>query len=148
MMIIIIGYGMGNLGSILNILKKIDLKAKLPLKIGDIEEATKLILPGVGAFNNAIKNCTKIDHYCHIGHNIQIGENFIITANVIIAGSTKIGSNVWIGPQNFILNKITIGNNVYISSHTNVIEPVKDNAVVVGNSAKILRIGNQPHCYP
>ncbi len=58
-MIVIVDYGMGNLGSILNMLKKVDAEAMISSKIGDIEKAGKLILPGVGAFDNGMKNLKK-----------------------------------------------------------------------------------------
>ena len=55
-MIIIIDYGVGNLKSIQNMLKKVGAEVKISSNISDIEKADKLILPGVGAFDNAIKN--------------------------------------------------------------------------------------------
>ncbi|WP_162052401.1 imidazole glycerol phosphate synthase subunit HisH [Pontibacter pamirensis] len=53
-MITIIDYGLGNLGSILNMLKKIGAQAKISTSKLDIEKADKLILPGVGAFDNGM----------------------------------------------------------------------------------------------
>ena len=55
-MIVIIDYGMGNLGSIQNMLKKIGVQAEISSKRHDIESADKLILPGVGAFDAGLKN--------------------------------------------------------------------------------------------
>lgn len=55
-MIVIINYGMGNLGSIFNMFKKIGVQAIISSDISDIEKAHKLILPGVGAFDNGITN--------------------------------------------------------------------------------------------
>ncbi len=55
-MIVIIDYGMGNLGSILNMMKKIGAKAIISSDIAEIEKAAKLILPGVGSFDNGMKN--------------------------------------------------------------------------------------------
>ena len=55
-MIVIIDYGMGNLGSINNMLKKIGADAVISSNISDIEIADKIILPGVGAFDNGVKN--------------------------------------------------------------------------------------------
>ena len=50
-MITIIDYGMGNLGSIRNMLKKIGQEAEITSDPAAMETATKLILPGVGAFD-------------------------------------------------------------------------------------------------
>ncbi|MEW6608430.1 MAG: imidazole glycerol phosphate synthase subunit HisH [bacterium] len=58
-MIVIIDYSMGNSGSILNMLKKIGANAISSSKMPDIEKADKLILPGVGAFDNGMTNLNK-----------------------------------------------------------------------------------------
>jgi glutamine amidotransferase len=58
-MITIIDYKVGNLGSIVNMLKKIGVKSKLATSIEDIKSAEKLILPGVGAFDSGILNLRK-----------------------------------------------------------------------------------------
>ena len=55
-MIVIVDYGMGNLGSILNMLKKIGAKATISRQRADVEAADKLILPGVGAFDTAMRH--------------------------------------------------------------------------------------------
>lgn len=54
-MIVIVDYGIGNLCSIANMFKKVDAEALISSKITDIERAEKLVLPGVGAFDNGIK---------------------------------------------------------------------------------------------
>jgi glutamine amidotransferase len=53
-MVVIVDYGMGNLGSILNMLKKIGAAAKISGDPVDIMAADKLILPGVGAFDQGM----------------------------------------------------------------------------------------------
>jgi len=55
-MIVIIDYDMGNLGSILNMLKRIGAQAIISSAIKDLEIADKLILPGVGAFDTGMSN--------------------------------------------------------------------------------------------
>ena len=55
-MIVIIDYGMGNVGSIQNILKKFTEDVVISSNHEMIEKATKLILPGVGSFDNGMKN--------------------------------------------------------------------------------------------
>jgi glutamine amidotransferase len=51
----IIDYGVGNLGSILNMFKKIGVEAKLTQSINDVIDAKKLLLPGVGSFDYGMK---------------------------------------------------------------------------------------------
>lgn len=55
-MIVIVDYGMGNLASIANMLKKAGTAAVISSDAGAIAEAEKLILPGVGAFDTGMKN--------------------------------------------------------------------------------------------
>jgi len=55
-MIVIVDYGLGNLGSIYNMLHKIGAKAIVSSDRSTIEKADKLILPGVGAFENGMRN--------------------------------------------------------------------------------------------
>ncbi len=55
-MIAVIDYGMCNTGSILNMLKKVGAGAVATSQVSDIEKADKLILPGVGAFDKAMKS--------------------------------------------------------------------------------------------
>jgi glutamine amidotransferase len=53
-MIVVIDYGMGNIGSVLNMLKKIGAEAAISPRPEDILAADKLILPGVGAFDTGM----------------------------------------------------------------------------------------------
>jgi glutamine amidotransferase len=50
-MIVIVDYGVGNLASIRNMLKKVGLEAIVSSDSATVASATKLILPGVGAFD-------------------------------------------------------------------------------------------------
>ncbi len=53
-MITIVDYGLGNLGSILNMFKRIGVEARITSNSNEIAEANKILLPGVGAFDNAM----------------------------------------------------------------------------------------------
>jgi len=55
-MIVIANYGMGNLGSISNMLKRIGAESRISASPDDIAAAAKLILPGVGAFDAGMRN--------------------------------------------------------------------------------------------
>ena len=54
-MIVIIDYGVGNLASINNMFKKLKIEAIISKNKKDICKASKLILPGVGSFDIAMK---------------------------------------------------------------------------------------------
>ena len=55
-MITIVNFGMGNLGSIYNMLTRLGFDAIITSDIDEIKNAEKLILPGVGAFDQAMTN--------------------------------------------------------------------------------------------
>ena len=55
-MIVIVDYGSGNLKSIKNGFSKIGADSTVSSSINEIEDADALVLPGVGAFGNAMEN--------------------------------------------------------------------------------------------
>jgi len=58
-MIVIVDYGLGNIGSIVNMFKKVGVAATISSDPAVIEKADKLILPGVGAFDSGMRNLTE-----------------------------------------------------------------------------------------
>ena len=55
LMIIIINYGMGNLGSLQNMFNYIDVKSQVTPDPDLIFKSKKIVLPGVGSFKKAMK---------------------------------------------------------------------------------------------
>ena len=60
-MITIIDLDIGNVGSIKNMLKYLNIESIITRSYKDIDNAKKIILPGVGAFDTAIKNLKKFE---------------------------------------------------------------------------------------
>lgn len=58
--IIIIDYGMGNLASVYNKFKKMNVDCLISSVHSDIERADKLVLPGVGHFKYGMQNLTEM----------------------------------------------------------------------------------------
>jgi imidazole glycerol-phosphate synthase subunit HisH len=54
-MITIINYGMGNLGSVQNMFKRIGIDSQIATNIEEVDKAQKILLPGVGAFDAAMQ---------------------------------------------------------------------------------------------
>lgn len=59
-MVVVLDYGMGNIGSILNMLKKIGVDAIASNDSSIIDKADKMILPGVGNFDKGISNLSEL----------------------------------------------------------------------------------------
>ncbi len=74
-MITIIDYGSGNLKSIKNGFKKINARAIISSSLKDIDDAEALVLPGVGAFGNAMENLGKYEN--SIEDHIASGKPFL-----------------------------------------------------------------------
>lgn len=59
-MLVILDYGVGNVSSISNMIRKIGYNSIVTSNVSEIEDASKLILPGVGAFDSAMKRLTEL----------------------------------------------------------------------------------------
>jgi hypothetical protein len=55
-MIVVVNYGMGNVGSVANIVRKVGGDVRISQGPEDLRGADKVILPGVGSFDNGMKN--------------------------------------------------------------------------------------------
>lgn len=72
-----------------------------------------------------------------------IGDNFSFLHCTTIGKKDgrrpRIGNNVSLGANVVVLGDITIGNNVTVGAGAVVVKDVPDNAVVVGNPARIIK---------
>lgn len=57
--ITIIDYGIGNIGSLVNMFKKIEVQSHIATNKSDVKKAEKIILPGVGSFDHAMISLNK-----------------------------------------------------------------------------------------
>tara|TARA_B100001063_G_C16587996_1_gene464119 strand:+ start:158 stop:760 length:603 start_codon:yes stop_codon:yes gene_type:complete len=60
-MITIIDYGLGNINAFYNIYKSLNIKTKIARNASDLKKSTHIILPGVGAFDEAMSSLEKYD---------------------------------------------------------------------------------------
>ena len=73
-MIGIIDYGMGNLHSVENALKKLDVDCIVTHSKEELDTCDKWILPGVGAFPDCIKNLKEYDLFDYIKEKVNAGK--------------------------------------------------------------------------
>lgn len=86
---------------------------------------------------------------CHL-NAVIIGDDFVCYPHVVIGAKSlksperpKIGNNVIIGTGAVVVGDIKIGHNVQISANAFVNRNVPDNAVVMGNPARIIKMNNE-----
>ena len=81
-MIVIVDYGTGNLGSVENMFKKIGVKAIISSDLNLISKCIKLVLPGVGSFDSAMKKISS-SGLLNILNNKAIIEKVPVLAGII-----------------------------------------------------------------
>lgn len=99
---------------------------------------TSKIGPGL-VFQHAfatIINAESIGNDCQVWQGVTIGKKYSGESE----RKPRIGNNVKIMTGSIVLGDITIGNNVTIGASSLVMTNVPDNAVVVGNPARIVRL--------
>lgn len=77
-MIVIIDYGVGNLNSIKNMVKKVGFKSEITSDIDLISSATKFILPGVGSFEYGIKKLRSMPYFSVLQDKVLLNKTPII----------------------------------------------------------------------
>jgi len=76
-MIKIVDYGMGNLRSVQKAFEKLGFVAEICNRATDLADADKMVLPGVGAFRDAIHDLQRQDMARPIHDHIEAGKPFL-----------------------------------------------------------------------
>lgn len=74
---LIVDYGMGNLRSVSKAFEKVGFDVKISSEPEDIKNAEVLVLPGVGAFKDAVQNLKSLGLYGKIIEHIEKGKPFM-----------------------------------------------------------------------
>jgi len=109
--------------------------------IGNYVEIGALNTVVAGALSDTIiEDYVKTDDHVHIAHNVVIGRGSFITACAEISGSVRIGKRAWIGPNSSVIDKVTLGDQVFVGIGTVVTKSFPELSVIAGSPAKILKI--------
>ena len=73
-MISVLDYGMGNIGSILNMLKWIGVESEVCDDLPSLENVQKLVLPGVGAFDHAMSRIRELGMFDMLNQKALVEE--------------------------------------------------------------------------
>lgn len=103
--------------------------------LGTVILAGVIINCGVIIKEHCILNTgSVVDHDCVLGKYVHISPNATLCGNVII------GSGTWIGAGATVIQGIKIGKNVTIGAGSVIINDIPDNATVVGNPGRIIKV--------
>lgn len=95
-----------------------------------------------------INSCSKIGKHCIINtgavidHDCIIGDFAHISPNASLAGNVEVGEASQVGIGASVIQGIKIGKNCLIGAGAVVVKDIPDNAVVVGNPARIIKFNN------
>ncbi len=98
-MIAIIDYGRGNLASVANSLNHLGLSYKIVMKPDDLRETNAVILPGVGAFDDAMKSLRETGLADALTKEVAAGKPFlgICLGMQLLFDSSEEGSEAGLG---------------------------------------------------
>lgn len=141
----------------------------LIIGIGDNRSRKRIELENSYTYNLAIHAAANISTFCDIGlgtvcmagavinansrigkhviintgavidHDAKIGDYAHISPNATLAGNVTIGEGAWVGAGAVVIPGIKIGKWAIIGAGAVVIRDIPDNAVAVGNPAKIIK---------
>ena len=74
--ILVVDYGMGNLRSVSKALEKVGFRVKVSSDPEDVKKAKAIVLPGVGAFRDAVENLKRMGLYGEIIRHIEMGKPY------------------------------------------------------------------------
>ncbi|RMA97248.1 imidazole glycerol phosphate synthase subunit HisH [Hydrogenothermus marinus] len=75
-MIVVVDYGMGNLRSVAKAFEKVGFNIKVSSNPKDIKDAKAIVVPGVGAFGDAVHNLKRFNLFDEIINHIQEGKPY------------------------------------------------------------------------
>lgn len=123
------------------------------VRIGnDIEIGANTCIDRGALQDTVIEDGVKLDNLIQIGHNVKIGRNTAMAGCVGVAGSATIGANCTIGGSAGVLGRLTIADNVHVSSFSLVTRsinkpghytgffPLEDNASWEKNAATLKQL--------
>lgn len=109
----------------------------IKIGIGSVIVAGACINNGAFIGDHCIINTgVVVDHDCVINNFVHI------SPNATICGNVTVGNGSWVGAGAIIIQGIKVGKNVTIGAGSVIIKDIPDNATVVGNPGKIIKIGS------
>ncbi len=99
-MVLVLDYGMGNLLSVKKALEEVGFKVKVSQDWREVKGASLLVLPGVGAFGDAVKNLKRLNLFEEVIDYVKGGKPFFgicLGMQLLFERSYEFGINEGLG---------------------------------------------------
>ncbi len=110
-------------------------RSSFPLSEGTFIGASAVVNPDVSIGKHTVINTAVV-----VEHDCKIGEYVHISPNATLAGGVVVGEGTHIGSGTVIIPEVKIGKWCVIGAGSVILKDVPDNATVVGNPGKIIKI--------
>lgn len=141
-MIAIIDYKMGNLGSVKNALDSLNISSVITSDINVIKSADKLILPGVGAFKQAMDNLKELNLIDCIKEEVKNGKPILgicLGMQLLFSRSEEYGLTEGLN--------ILEGNIIHFRENGLKIPHMGWNNLIIPSGSKLFKGLNNPYVY-
>ena len=141
-MIAIIDYKMGNLGSVKNALDSLNIESVITSDINVIKTADKLILPGVGAFKQAMDNLKELNLIDVIKEEVKNGKPILgicLGMQLMFTTSEEYGLTEGLN--------ILSGNIIHFRENGLKIPHMGWNNLIIPRGSKLFKGLNNPYVY-
>lgn len=104
-----------------------------------IGPGTQILAMATVAADVTLGSACIINHKASIDHECQIGDGVHVAPGATLCGCIVVEENALIGAGSVVLPRIRIGRSSIVGAGAVVTKDVPDNAIVVGNPARVLR---------
>lgn len=118
---------------------KVDISKHFNKEYSTIGDGTILHAGSYVSVNAHIGRSCMINKDVLIGHDCVVGDYCVLSPRVTLGGNVTVGNNTYIGTGAVVRNGITIGQNVIVGMGAVAVKDIENNAVVVGNPAKVVK---------
>ena len=107
-----------------------------------LEEGTMVSHNAFISIKAHLSTNTLIQPMASVHHECKVGRNSVVSTSAVMGGNSSLGYNSFIGLSAALKQGISVGNGSVVGMGAVVIKNVSDRVMVVGNPAKVIKMGD------
>lgn len=107
-----------------------------------LEEGTMVSHNAFVSIKAHLSTNTLIQPMASVHHECKVGRNSVVSTSAVMGGNSSLGYNSFIGLSAALKQGISVGNGSVVGMGAVVIKNVSDRVMVVGNPAKVIKMGD------